>query len=83
MPFGRIGKVEFPRFNCEDFLNWLYHCERFFEFEGISDEYKMRLVVIYLVGRWPDEWQEYIQAMNAKFNEQAYEDPMDGLTNLV
>lgn len=97
--FGRIGKIEFPRFNGEGFLDWLYLCERFFEFEGITDEYKLRLVVIHLEGKaliWhrgflkdrteaegPLTWEEYVQAMNARFNEQAYEDPMADLTNLV
>lgn len=81
MPFYRISKVEFPQFNGEEFLIWLHRCERFFEFEGIIDEYKLHFVVIHLEGKvllWHRgfikdrieeeglmKWYEYIQAMNA------------------
>lgn len=40
-----------------------------------------------LSSRWKEEgplaWNEYVQALSSPFNEQAYEDPLADLTNLV
>lgn len=96
---ARLGKLEFPRFNGECFTQWLYKSERFFEYDETPDDEKLRIVVIHLDGdalEWhrgflrsrteeegPMAWEEYVRAMNARFNQQAYDDPMADLANLT
>ncbi|GKC44412.1 hypothetical protein Tco_1062134 [Tanacetum coccineum] len=43
--YGRLIKVEFPKFNGEDVQGWLYKVNKFFEMDRVNDDsQKIRLV---------------------------------------
>lgn len=88
----RVGKIEFPKFRGDDFEDWLFRCEQFFQMDGTPEEAKLKIVVIHLEGRalhWhqsfmgnrdPSQgdlsWEEYKEAISARFNERPFEDPL-------
>lgn len=44
----RYTKIDFPCFLSEDPSGWIYKCERFFEFNRIEEDQKVKLVVMHL-----------------------------------
>ena len=75
------SRVEFPRFDGDDFRGWAYRCRQFFEVDGTPPEHRIRLLSIHLEGhalRWHQtfmrnrnfsdvRWDDYFQHMEAKF----------------
>ncbi|KAI8545250.1 hypothetical protein RHMOL_Rhmol07G0026600 [Rhododendron molle] len=48
-PFGtRYAKIDFPKFFGDDPNDWVYKCERFFEYNYVDNNNKVRLVVLHL-----------------------------------
>ena len=48
---SRFTKVEFPRFNGEDYRSWLVRCEQFFDVDETPSHIKVKLAVIHLEGK--------------------------------
>ena len=46
--YGRMSKIEFPRFSGEDVKGWLFRCKQFFKIEGILDEMKIEIASMHL-----------------------------------
>ena len=47
--FGtRYAKIDFPRFFGEDPIGWIYKCERFFEYNSIDNQNKVKLAILHL-----------------------------------
>ncbi|XP_016471483.2 uncharacterized protein LOC107793610 [Nicotiana tabacum] len=76
---------------------WIYRCEQFFEYEGTSDEKKVRIVAINLEGRalqWHrammkgrvgmglPNWNDYLRGLYHRFGHAIHEDPMAELISL-
>ncbi|GKD59969.1 gypsy/ty3 retroelement polyprotein [Tanacetum coccineum] len=92
--FGRLGKMEFPKFHKEDVKGWMFRVKQFFVVDAIGDVDKIKLVSIHLYDRaltWHLQfvkthgkavtWAEYEEAVLKRFGD-ANEDPMTELKNL-
>ncbi|KAK9672380.1 hypothetical protein RND81_12G097000 [Saponaria officinalis] len=95
--FSRFSRVEFPRFNGEDVLGWIYNCDQFFEVDSTSENTKVKMISIHLEGKallwhqslmktrefgsWPT-WNEYKAAIVARFGNNPFDDPIAEIMNL-
>ncbi|XP_028793005.1 uncharacterized protein LOC114748689 [Neltuma alba] len=84
------SRVEFPRFDGDDFKGWAYRCRQFFEVDGTPAEQRIRLLSIHLEGHalcWHQtfmrhrafsdvSWDEYFKQMEAKFSDVKGENPL-------
>ncbi|GKA04503.1 retrotransposon-related protein [Tanacetum coccineum] len=93
--YGRLTKVEFPRFEGDDVQGWLYRVNKFVEMDHIvDDEQKIRLVSMHVFGKalnWHKHfmskfgevvtWEVYQIQVKKRF-ESVFEDPVVELKNL-
>ena len=92
----RNSRVEFPRFDGDDFRGWAYRSRQFFEVDGTPPEHRIRLLSIHLEGhalRWHQNfmrgrsfqdvrWEDYFRSMEAKFSDVRIENPLIALKKL-
>ncbi|GKE23063.1 retrotransposable element Tf2 [Tanacetum coccineum] len=94
LQFGRITKLEFPKFTGVDVKNWLYKCQQFFSVENVDDADKVKLASIHFFDSalvWHQQyekingttvsWEDYQKAVLARFDTE-FEDPLSELKNL-
>nr|GEY56625.1 retrotransposable element Tf2 [Tanacetum cinerariifolium] len=94
LQFGRITKLEFPKFTGVDVKNWLYKCQQFFSVEHVDDADKVKLASIHFFDNalvWHQQfeklngnsvsWEDYQKALLARFDTD-FEDPLYELKNL-
>ncbi|GJX19251.1 reverse transcriptase [Tanacetum coccineum] len=93
--YGRLTKLEFPKFNGEDVQGWLYRVNLFFTMDRIQeDAQKLMLVSMHLFDHalnWHKEflkrnmdnvtWHQYEEGIKERFDH-VNEDPMVKLKNL-
>ena len=93
--YGRLSKIEFPKFDGEDVQGWLYRVKRFFEMDQImDDDQKIRLVSMHVFGKalnWHTQfmrrfgevitWDVYEIHVRKRF-ESVFSDPVMELKNL-
>ncbi|GKB74330.1 putative mitochondrial protein [Tanacetum coccineum] len=93
--YGRLTKLEFPKFHGEDVQGWLYRVHQFFKIDHIKDDsYKIRLVSMHMFDKalnWHKQfvkrfrknvsWDKYEREIKIRFDS-VYEDPMVELKNL-
>ncbi|GKA65823.1 hypothetical protein Tco_0765530 [Tanacetum coccineum] len=46
--FGRLAKVEFPKFHEEDVRGWVFRCDQFFHIDNTPNEEKVKIVSVHL-----------------------------------
>ncbi|GJU60642.1 retrotransposable element Tf2 [Tanacetum coccineum] len=80
--YGRLTKLEFPKFNGEDVQGWLYRVTQFFVIDGIQDDaQKLMLVSMHLFDNalnWHKQflkrnrdnvtWQQYEEGIKKRFD---------------
>lgn len=44
----RFTRIEFPKFDGEDLIGWIYKCEQFFVVDGTPPKARMKLASIHL-----------------------------------
>nr|GEU90345.1 retrotransposable element Tf2 [Tanacetum cinerariifolium] len=91
--FGRLVKVEFPKFQGDDVRGWAFRCDQFFSMDNTPNEEKVKIVSVY----WSDKdllwhrqflsvngknvgWEVYKNA-NIQIFGSIFEDPMSALKN--
>ncbi|GJR97046.1 retrotransposable element Tf2 [Tanacetum coccineum] len=92
--FGRITKLEFPKFTGVDVKIWLYKSQQFFSVEHVDDVNKVELASIHFFDSalvWHQQfeklnddlvsWEDYKKALLATFDTN-FEDPLSELKNL-
>lgn len=93
-----IGKLDFPKFNDEDVVGWIYRCNHYFKVDVVPDELKVDLATIHLDGDallWHQSymkmkdvqgatvsWEEYSIFVNSRFGLSPFDDPILDLKNL-
>ncbi|GJW18472.1 LysM domain-containing GPI-anchored protein 2 [Tanacetum coccineum] len=93
-PYGRLTRLDFPKFNGEDVKGWLFRVQQFFAIDQIREDQKMRLVSMHLfdkalnwhlqfVKRFGENvpWNVYEAEILSRFGE-VYDDPLVELKNL-
>ena len=92
--YGRMAKIEFPKFNGEDVKGWIFRCKQFFRIDGVEEEMKVELASMHLYDKaltWHQQylkkygegtlWEQYEEKLLERFGA-IYEDPMGELMNL-
>ncbi|RVW58447.1 Transposon Ty3-I Gag-Pol polyprotein [Vitis vinifera] len=90
-------KVDFPKFNAGGLDGWLLRVEYFFKVDRTPPEARVRLAALHLEGKaiqWHQgyiktrgneaylDWSEYVIALNARFGQHVFDDPIADLRNL-
>ncbi|KAA8550859.1 hypothetical protein F0562_002543 [Nyssa sinensis] len=90
----RFAKLDFSKFFGEDLEDWVYKCEKFFEFSTIDETQKVRLALMRMEDRaiywfrWYEKthilrsWRKFVGALIARFGDSLFDDAMGQLTKL-
>ncbi|KAJ7980562.1 Retrotransposon gag protein [Quillaja saponaria] len=92
----RYARMDCPRFEWENFREWMYKMDQFFEVEGVLEMHKIRTVSAHLEGRalhWHQtfmrslagkvvSWDQYSASMRHRFANSAFEDLVANLVKL-
>ncbi|GJU51961.1 transposon ty3-G gag-pol polyprotein [Tanacetum coccineum] len=92
--YGRMTKVDFPKFSGEDVRGWIFRCEQFFLIDAIAEDQKVRLLSVHLFDKallWHRQflkihgdnvtWPVYRDAIVQRFGT-VFDDPMSELKNV-
>ncbi|MCI11643.1 hypothetical protein A2U01_0032745, partial [Trifolium medium] len=91
----RSVKLDFPRFDGNDVLNWIFKAEQFFDYHNTPDEDRLMISSVHLdhdVVPWFQmnqrshpfrSWQEFTRALEMDFGPSAYESPREALFKLT
>ncbi|XP_071927614.1 uncharacterized protein [Coffea arabica] len=71
---SRLSRIDFPKFNGEDFRGWLYKSEQFFEVDETPNAVKVKIAAMSL--------EEYVRELSSRFGDSLYDDPMRELKSL-
>lgn len=67
-PFGtRYAKIDFPKFFGDDPNGWVYKCERFFEYNSVDNNNKVRLAVLHLEDK-AIQWYQWFEKTHCLVN---------------
>nr|GEU79284.1 hypothetical protein [Tanacetum cinerariifolium] len=93
-PYGKLIRIEFPKFSCDDVKDWVYRCKQFFKVDGVPDERKIQLASMHMfdvalvwyqqyVKKYPDNtpWEHFEVEVVTRFGV-LYDDPIVELKNL-
>ncbi|GJS05538.1 retrotransposon-related protein [Tanacetum coccineum] len=91
--YGRLTKLDFPRFNREDVTGWLFRVHQFFLIDNVQENQKIKLVSMHLYDKvleWHKQflkihgenvlWIDYKKEILARFSS-VFEDLMVELKN--
>ncbi|GJS53570.1 putative mitochondrial protein [Tanacetum coccineum] len=75
-PYGKLIKIEFPKFSGGDVKDWVYRCKQFFKVDGVANGRKY-------VKKYPDNtpWEHFEVEVVKRFGV-LYDDPIVELKNL-
>ncbi|GJT54197.1 putative mitochondrial protein [Tanacetum coccineum] len=93
-PYGKLIRIEFPKFSGDDVKDWVYRCKQFFKVDGVPDGRKIQLASMHMfdtalvwyqqyVKRYPDNtlWEHFEVEVVKRFGV-LYDDPIMELKNL-
>lgn len=87
-------KLDIPRFDGKDPLNWIFKINQFFEYHHTAEDQRMRLASFYMEGealtwfQWMHangqllSWQRFLYDLELRFAPSQYEDPKGSLFKL-
>jgi hypothetical protein len=87
-------RLEFPKFDGEDPLNWCYKAEQFFDHYSTQETQRLKISSFHMEGTaliWFQElhksnsfstWVEFARALQTRFGAGSYDDPMETLSKL-
>lgn len=90
----RFARIDFPKFSGEDPSGWVYKCERFFYYNMIENNNRVKLATLHLEGKalnwyqWFEKchgqmtWVLFKDGIVSRFGPNTYEDVMGDLTKL-
>ncbi|XP_042946134.1 uncharacterized protein LOC122279514 [Carya illinoinensis] len=91
---ARSLRLEFPRFDGTDSIQWVLKANQFFSYYDIPDNQKIQIAFFHMEGKalswftWLKEsspintWDEFTSALEIRFGPSAYEDPVGQFTKL-
>nr|XP_034919250.1 uncharacterized protein LOC118052388 [Populus alba] len=87
-------RLEFPRFNGEDPIGWVYKANQFFNFHNIPAQHRLFIASFHMEGKaitWYQEleetgiltsWEAFVKALQIRFGTSSYDDPMEALISI-
>ncbi|GJU69088.1 disease resistance protein [Tanacetum coccineum] len=93
-PYGKLIRIEFPKFSGDDVKDWVYRCKQFFKVDGVPDGRKIQLASMHMfdaalvwyqqyMKKYPDNtlWEHFEVEVVKRFGV-LYDDPIVELKNL-
>ncbi|GKF89728.1 hypothetical protein Tco_0263691 [Tanacetum coccineum] len=71
--YGRLSKIEFPKFHGEDVKRWVYRCKQFFKIDEIEEERKVELASMHLYDQALVWHQQYVKKYGDRTPWEMYE----------
>ncbi|GJY04066.1 hypothetical protein Tco_0370006 [Tanacetum coccineum] len=82
--YGRLTKVEIPKFDGEEVVSWIYKVNKLFEMDNIvENEQKMRLVSMHLFGKALNWHRYFMSKYGAVMTWEVYQESFEELLNKV
>lgn len=94
----RFSRIDFPKFNGDDVVGWIYRCNHFFKVESVLENVKLDLVTIHVEGdallchqffmQMKElqgsmvTWEEYNTDVHGRSGDGLFDDPILELKNL-
>lgn len=87
-------KLDFPKFDGTNALDWIFQAEEFFNFHGTLPPLRLQITLFHMVGRavawyqWMKRnnmlttWPEFLLALRYRFEDSVYEDYPGRLSKL-
>ena len=87
-------RLEFPRFNGDDHIGWVYKANQFFNFHNSPAQHRLFIASFHMEGKaitWYQEleetgiltsWEAFIKALQIRFGTSSYDDPMEALISI-
>nr|GEX91735.1 hypothetical protein [Tanacetum cinerariifolium] len=47
-PYGKLIRIEFLKFSCDDVKDWVYRCKQFFKVDGVPDGRKIQVASMHM-----------------------------------
>ncbi|GJY94660.1 putative mitochondrial protein [Tanacetum coccineum] len=60
-PYGKLIKIEFPKFSGGDVNDWVYRCKQFFKVDGVANGRKVQLASIHMFDAALVWYQQYVK----------------------
>nr|GEW01295.1 hypothetical protein [Tanacetum cinerariifolium] len=93
-PYGKLIRIEFPKFSGDDVKDWVYRCKQFFKVDGVPNGRKIQLAFMHMfdvalvwyqqyVKKYHDNtlWEHFEVEVVKRFGV-LYDDPIVELKNL-
>ena len=71
--FGRMSKMEFPRFNGDDVKGWIFRCRQFFCLDQVEDEMKVGIAAMHVYDKALVWHQQFIKRYGENSSWEVYE----------
>ncbi|GKA55259.1 reverse transcriptase [Tanacetum coccineum] len=59
--YGKLIRIEFPKFSGDDMKDWVYRCKQFFKVDGVLDGRKIQLASMHMFGAALVWYQQYMK----------------------
>nr|GEW46137.1 retrotransposon-related protein [Tanacetum cinerariifolium] len=59
-PYGKLIRIEFPKFSGDDVKDWVYRCKQFFKVDGVPDGRKIQLASMHMFDATLVWYQQYM-----------------------
>nr|GEV17910.1 reverse transcriptase [Tanacetum cinerariifolium] len=60
-PYGKLIRIEFPKFSGDDVKDWVYRCKQFFKVDGVLDGRKIQLASMHTFDAALVWYQQYVK----------------------
>ncbi|GJV00541.1 putative nucleotidyltransferase, ribonuclease H, partial [Tanacetum coccineum] len=86
--YGRLTKLDLPKFSGDDVKGWIYRCNQFFQLDNVAGNQKVKIASIHLHDKALD-WHRNFERRNGlevtweKYLEEVYQDQFDALLSKV
>ncbi|GJU78623.1 hypothetical protein Tco_1275693 [Tanacetum coccineum] len=60
-PYGKLIKIEFPKFSGDNVKDWVYRCKQFFQIDGVVDGRKVQLASMHMFDATLVWYQQYVK----------------------
>nr|GEW40090.1 integrase, catalytic region, zinc finger, CCHC-type, peptidase aspartic, catalytic [Tanacetum cinerariifolium] len=60
-PYGKLIRIEFPKFSGDDVKDWVYRCKQFFKVDGVPDRRKIQLASMHMFDAALVWYQQYMK----------------------
>ncbi|GJT17849.1 reverse transcriptase [Tanacetum coccineum] len=71
--YGRMLKIEFPKFNGADVKGWIFRCRQFFRIDNVPEEIMVELAAMYVYDKALAWHQQLVKRYGERYTWELYE----------